>query len=415
VSARLFLARLAGAIAFDPNGDQVGKVRDVVTSLSVDHAPPRVLGLVLEVPPKRRIFLPIGRVRSFAAGQIVVKGMVNLRKFEKRSSETLVFAELLDHRVGVAGEPYEGKIIDVGIEQDARRDWHVTGLYLRKGGGLRRKAETRVVPWQEITGLHLADPEQGADEIVAQLDRTKAVDIAEMLQELPTRRRIQIATALNDRKLSRVLEELPEETQVEILNSLDVERAADVLEEMAPDDATDLISELSPGQAAVLLQRMEPDEAQDIRRLLSYAEDTAGGLMTTEPIILNVDCDVVDALAIIRQPELTPAIASQVYVVRPPTETPTGRYVGTVHMQSLLRAPPTTSLPSLVDTELEPIGPDTPLPEITRHFAAYNLVAAPVVDAGDHLVGAVTVDDVLDHMLPEDWRVRRVGRGSELA
>jgi Mg/Co/Ni transporter MgtE len=93
-----------------------------------------------------------------------------------------------------------------------------------------------------------------------------------------------------------------------------------------------------------------------------------------------------------------------VYVTRAPTETPTGRYLGTCHFQKLLREPPATLVSALVDSNLVPVGPDTPLDVITRTFAAYNLVALPVVDDNNHLLGAVTIDDVIDHMLPEDWR-----------
>jgi len=201
-----------------------------------------------------------------------------------------------------------------------------------------------------------------------------------------------------------VLEELPEDDRVEILQTLEAERAADVLEEMDPDDAADLISELPPEQAEALLERMEPEDAEDIRRLLSYDDFSAGGMMTTEPIVLPPDATVADALAQIRNPDLSPALASQVYVTRAPMETPTGRFLGTCHFQQLLREPPGTLVSSLVDSNLDPVGPNTPLDVITRTFAAYNLVALPVVDENNHLLGAVTIDDVIDHMLPEDWR-----------
>jgi Mg/Co/Ni transporter MgtE len=149
---------------------------------------------------------------------------------------------------------------------------------------------------------------------------------------------------------------------------------------------------------------MEPDDAASVRRLLSYAEDTAGGLMTTEPIVLEPDATVAEALARVRIAENKPALAAQVYVCRPPNETPTGKYLGTVHFQRLLREPPFTLVGSLVDDDLDPLPPDTPLPLVTSYLAAYNMVAAPVVDEADHLLGAVTVDDVLDHLLPDDWR-----------
>jgi Mg/Co/Ni transporter MgtE len=151
---------------------------------------------------------------------------------------------------------------------------------------------------------------------------------------------------------------------------------------------------------------MEPDEAAPLRRLLTYSDDTAGGMMTTEPVILPPDATVAEALARVRQPELSPALAAQVYVCRPPMETPTGRFIGIAHIQRLLREPPSELVSGVVDTSIEPLHADVPLAAITHHLATYNMVAAPVVDEDDHLLGAVTVDDVLDHLLPEDWRHR---------
>jgi len=177
-----------------------------------------------------------------------------------------------------------------------------------------------------------------------------------------------------------------------------------VLEEMDPDDAADLISELPPQQAQDLLERMEPDEADDIRRLLVYGDYTAGGMMTTEPVVLPADATVAEALARVRSPEIAPSLAAQVYVTRAPTDTPTGRYLGTCHIQRMLREPPAALVSGILDTTLEPITPDTDLATVARYFATYNLVSLPVVDADDHLLGAVTVDDLIDHMLPEDWR-----------
>jgi Mg/Co/Ni transporter MgtE len=141
-----------------------------------------------------------------------------------------------------------------------------------------------------------------------------------------------------------------------------------------------------------------------MRRLMAYEEHTAGGLMTTEPIVLRPDATVADALARIRNPDLSPAHAAQVYVCRPPEETPTGKYLGTVHFQRLLRDPPYTLVGSILDDDLQPLEPDAALPVVAGFFAAYDMVAAPVVDDSGALLGAVTVDDVLDHMLPDDWR-----------
>ncbi len=124
--------------------------------------------------------------------------------------------------------------------------------------------------------------------------------------------------------------------------------------------------------------------------------------MTTEPIVPRPDATVADALARVRT-HLSPALAAQVYVCRPPDETPTGKYLGTVHFQRLLRDPPYTLVSSILDGDLQALAPDAALPVVAGFFATYDMVA-PVVDESGSLLGAVTVDDVLDQMPPEDWR-----------
>ena len=176
---------------------------------------------------------------------------------------------------------------------------------------------------------------------------------------------------------------------------------------MQPDDAADLLSELTPEAQERYLGLMEPDEAEDLRRLLTYDEDTAGGLMTTEPVILPPEATIAEALAVVRRAEISPATAATVFVCRAPLETPTGRYLGMVHIQRLLREPPHAAVGSILDKSLEPIGPDASIGKITREMATYDNVSVPVVDDDGHLLGAVTVDDLLDHLLPDDWREER--------
>lgn len=404
-ATRIFLARLSGIGVFDSNGDQVGKVRDGVMVLRTGLNPPRLTGLVVEVQPRRRIFVPMTKVTAIDAGTVIVTGALNLRRFEQRPNETLVAAELLDRTVDLIASNEQVTVLDMAVEQSRTRDWFVTQLFVRRGGaGFRRKHEKFVVDWEDIRGLSLPSVDQPAEQLLSVLEAMVPADLANALHDLPVKRRIEVARELDDERLADVLEEMPEEDRVEILQALEAERAADVLEEMAPDDAADLISELPPEQAADLLERMEPEEADDIRRLLSYDDFSAGGMMTTEPIVLPPDATVADALAQIRNADLSPALASQVYVTRSPTETPTGKFLGTCHFQRLLREAPGTLVSSVIDTNLEPITADAPLAEVTRYFAAYNLVAVPVIDDNDRLLGTVTVDDVIDHMLPDNWR-----------
>ncbi|MFB7054304.1 magnesium transporter MgtE N-terminal domain-containing protein [Streptomyces vinaceus] len=404
---RIFVSHLSGVPVFDPNGDQVGRVRDLVAMLRVGGRPPRLLGLVVEVVSRRRIFLPMTRVTGVESGQVITTGVVNMRRFEQRPTERLVLGELLDRRVTLAATGQEVTVLDVAIQQlPARRDWEIDRIFVRKGksGALRRRGETLTVEWSGVTGFSLEEEGQGAENLVATFEQMRPADVANVLHHLTPKRRAEVANALDDDRLADVMEELPEDEQVEILGKLKEERAADVLEAMDPDDAADLLSELPEDDKERLLTLMQPDDAADVRRLLSYEENTAGGLMTTEPIVLRPDATVADALARVRQADLSPALAAQVYVCRPPDETPTGKYLGTVHFQRLLRDPPFTLVSSIVDTDLPPLRPDASLPQVTTHLAAYNMVAVPVVDESGSLLGAVTVDDVLDHLLPDDWR-----------
>jgi len=407
-TTRVFLARLAGITVLDPNADQVGRVRDVVIVMRTGAQPPRVLGLVVEVQPRRRVFMPIGQVTSIDAEAVIVRGRINLRRFERRAGETLVITELLDRRVTLVEDGVAVTVVDVAMEQSRTRDWFVTRVAIRTGGagGFRRRGQLQTVDWDAVTGFAHQEEQQGAANLLAAFDQLRAADLAHVMHELSEKRRDEVAAALDDERLADVLEELPEDDQVQIIAHLEGERAADVLEAMAPDDAADLLAELPPDEQERLLALMEPDEAEPVRRLLTYAEGTAGGMMTTEPVVLPPDATVAEALARVRDPELTPALASQVFVCRPPTDTPTGKFLGIAHIQRLLREPPSTLVAGVADSDIGPLGPDVSLVEVTSYLATYNLVAVPIVDDADHLLGAVTVDDVLDHLLPANWRER---------
>jgi len=298
-------------------------------------------------------------------------------------------------------------VVDVAMDADRTGEWILTRTAVREvTGRLTRRGHLHQLEWTEVSGLIGAADQQGAANLLAVLEDMRPADLANVLQDLSRGRRLEVARALDDERLADVLEELPEHDQVEILAALNPERAADVLEEMNPDDAADLLAELPKPDQEVLLDLMQPEEADPVRRLLDYQPGTAGSVMTSEPIVLTPDATVAEALARIREPQLSPAVAAQVFVARPPNATPTGRYLGTVHFQRLLREAPAEILGGVLDNDIDPLEPDTPLPEITRRLATYNLVSLAVVDENDRLVGAVTVDDVLDHLLPRDWRDR---------
>ena len=477
---RVYAGRLVGLPIFDPQGDQVGKVRDLVAAVRSETSQPRVLGMVAEVFGRRRIFVPMTRVTAIDAGSVYTTGLLNMRRFEQRTTETLVIGQMLDRTVTITGSGVTGTVYDVGMEQARNRDWVLSRVAVQEpGSGFRRRGQTHVAEWGEVVGLVGRDARQGATHLIAQLSELKPADAANMLHGLPAERRIAAITAMDDERLADVLEELPEEDQVEILGHLDSERAADVLEEMSPDDAADLIAQLAdmkaadaasvihdlplerrtavvaamdderladvleelpdedqvdilehldseraadileemspddaadliadldPETAATLLELMESEDAGNVKRLMSYEEETAGGMMTPEPVILGPDATVAEALAHVRNPDLPVSLAAMVFVCRQPLETPTGKLLGCGHIQRLLREPPSTLVAAALDTSMDTLRPEATIDEVAAHLATYNLVAAPVVDEEGRLLGAVTVDDLLDHMLPEGLR-----------
>jgi len=405
-TSRVFVARLVGTTVFDPLGDPVGKVHDVIVLLQMRGAP-RAVGLVIEVPGRRRVFLPLSRVTAIEPGAVITTGLVNIRRFEQRHVETLVIGELLDRVVTLKDGSGNVTVRDVAIERDRGMDWKVTRLYVQRSSsgplGLRRGDTLTVAP-DEVTGLAGSADQQGATALLATLENLKPADLADVLRDLPQARRLEVAGELSDERLADALEELGDEDAVAMLSALESARAADVLDAMQPDDAADLVSELPKPKATELLALMEPEEAEDVRRLMAYDDYTAGGLMTTEPIILPPESTVATFLAQARKAEITPALAAVAFVVRPPLETPTGKYLGVVHLQRALRERPQRMLGSVLDRDVETVHAEDSIGTVTRLLATYNLTALAVLDDAGRLLGAVSVDDVLDHLMPDDWR-----------
>ena len=402
---RVFVARLAGCGVFDPLGDRVGKVIDVLVAYRNSGAP-RTTGMLIEITGRRRVFVPIARVTSIVPGQVITNGLIDLRRFTQRGQEVRIVAEMLGRKVSLKDGSGQATIEDLAIEQNAQKDWVVSDLFIRRPKTSATpfgRGATLFVEWNDVTEQQ-SEESQSAEQLIATYSDMLPADLASALMDLPEDRMIEVAEELDDERLADVLEELPEEEQIEIVQDLDDERAAEVLDLMQPDDAADLMMNLPEDRAEAILDLMDEEEADDIRRLMSFGEFTAGGLMTTEPVICAADATVAEAMALIRRKEVAPALAASVFVTLPPHETTTGRYLGMVHFQKLLRYPPHERLGSLLDTDVEPVSAETHISKIHRTLANYNLVALPVVDKENKLIGVVTVDDVLDHLLPEDWR-----------
>ncbi|MGA0914737.1 MAG: hypothetical protein ACO3RC_06155 [Candidatus Nanopelagicaceae bacterium] len=211
----VFLARFAGTSVFEPNGDRVGRIRDVVALLRAQNQPPRVLGFVVEVPPRRRIFVPLTRISSIDVGVVVITGNLNIRRFQPQTNEVQVLGELLDKSVEHGHGSYV--VSDIAMELDSKGEWYLTKVHIApKAKLIRMRSSGKTVSWQELSGLQQVEENQGVSSLLATIANMRAADLAGMLIDLSPKRRIEVARALDDERLAHVLEEMDESLRVEI-------------------------------------------------------------------------------------------------------------------------------------------------------------------------------------------------------
>src|SRR6478735_3074119 len=372
----------------DAGGDQIGRLDDIVVipgrpgKGGEPAIPPRVVGFVAS-SQRRSIFVNANRIATLDSDGARLRSWdVDLNPFKPRPGEVLIGEHLIDRKVG------DETVSDIALrEQVGSRStfWVIDRVRLARKSSLRRRPSYRLVDYDEVPALFDAPTEMQAE--AARLRDFHPAEVAAVVRALPVDQRRQLAEAMDDERLADVLEELSEEEQIRIVSELDLDRLVGVFDEMEDDDLADVI-----------------------RRLLEYEEGTAGGLMTPDVIILGPTSTVSEALAQIRDPDWVVSIATQVFVCQPPFRPPTGKYLGAAHIQRLLREPPSMELGRLLadDPTLEPGDSDR---HVAERLASYDSLAMAVCDEAGRLLGAVTVDDVIDRMLGVGWRTRaRTGR-----
>lgn len=398
----IYVSRLARLPLVGSDETDLGRIVDVVLTVGTGGEPPPVNGFVVEVQ-RRRVFVSAGRIAELEPeGGRLRRNMLNLHPFQLREGEILVIAELFGRKAR------NELVVDIGLRptEGVPSAWHVSTVALGTTGLFRRPRMRHVVEWTEAAEIFTS--RRPLHRRVAEMNQLHPAEMAAAIREMPPERRRALAATLQDERLADLLEELPEEEQIRIIEGLNVDRVGRVLDEMEADDAADLLGELPAGRRDEILEAMTPGEADPVRRLLTYSPNTAGGLMTPEPLIMPASSTVAEALAAVRDPDLPPALAAQVYVTAPPYQTPTGRYLGVVGYQRLLREPPFRPLGRCLDEHPEPAPATASDRDVAARVAFYDVVAIPVTDGAGRLVGAVTVDDVLDRILPKDWREQRI-------
>ena len=387
----------------DAGGAPIGRLDDIVVIPGREGSAPRVLGFVA-TSQRRRIFVNAGRIGALdGEGARLRSWDVDLNPFKPRPGELLIGRDLIDSKVG------DETVSDVAIRPagDGRQSWwEISKVRLAQRSAIRRRPTYRLLDFDEVPDLFggAVGSEMAAE--VARLRDMHPSDVAAVVRSLPLSNRKQLAEAMDDERLADLLEELPEAEQLRMIEGLDLERLINVLEEMEYDDLADLLAEMPGEQRTRILEAMDDEDADVMRRLLAYDEGTAGALMTPDIIIFGPTATVAEALAQIRDPDWLVSIAAQVFVVQPPYKPPTGTYLGVVHFQRLLREPPSMELGRCIEQE-PTIAAEMSERDVAERLASYNMLAVGVCDEGGHLLGAITVDDVLDRTLPTGWRQRR--------
>jgi CBS domain-containing protein len=409
----LHLSAVVGSPLRDAEGERLGKVEDLIVRLGGTGYPP-ITGLLVNVAG-RTSFLGADRVSEIATDGVVMrKAKLDLRPFERRAEEVLLKRDLLDRQlINVEGARLvRANEIELALVAGS---WRVVGVDTGPRGGLRR-----LLP--KGLGAHIATGEfldwAGVEPFVGhvptvrlrvphpKLAKLHPAQIADLVEAASRREGEEIIQAVgdDDRELEAdVFEELDDQHQRELLEDRPDAQVAAILSRMAPDDAADIVGELDENRREPVLSLLPVSHRVKVRALLGYDPAEAGGLMSPDFILLHGSTSAEDALSAVRRSRIAPELLTAVFV-----SSQEGSLDGSVAVTALVRADPPRSLSSIVKHEVPCLSPDASFEEVARLMADYNLTSIPVVDDDGKMVGVVTVDDVLEAMLPRGWR-RRFG------
>jgi CBS domain-containing protein len=409
----LHLSALIGSPLRDADGEALGKVKDLIVRLGESGYPP-ITGILVRVAG-RTSFLGMGGVSQIASDGVVLrKAKLDLRPFQRRPEEVLLKRDLLDRQlINVEGARLvRANEIELALVGGV---WRVVGVDTGARGGIRRLLPRPLgahIATGEFLDWKCVEPFVGHVPTVRlriphpKLATLHPAQIADLVEAASRHEGEEIIKALgeDDRELEAdVFEELDDQHQREFLEDRSDEQVAEILARMAPDDAADIVGELDEERREPVLACLPVSQRVKVRALLGYDPAEAGGLMSPDFIQLGGATSAADALEAVRRSTITPELLSSVFV-----GAADGTLAGAIPVTALLRAQPARRLDAMVEHEAPSLAPHASFEEVARMMADYNLTSLPVTDEHDHVIGIVTVDDVLEAMLPRGWR-RRFG------
>lgn len=408
----LYLSEVIGSRVTSPSGERLGTLRDLIVQVGTESFP-RVKGLLVVVGGiPTPVYVPWGEVESIGPhGTKLLTSRLDLRPFERRDGEVLLARDILDKQiVDVAGR----RVVRVNDAQLAlygqilrlvAADVSTAGFLGRvlPRGLVEGRLTRKLISWSQVEFFASAVPQVKLLIPHEKIARLHPADIAQLVEELAYPQASEVLASLEDDIAADTVEELEPSMSTAIISSLPPAEAADILEEMDPDDAADLLGGLPAEQAEGLLKEMQAEDAAQVQRLLTYPEDSAGGMMTTDFVTVPEYLTARQAIARLRQRRELPDEIYYLYVVDNEIN---GRLVGVLSLRNLVTSPPDSHLKDLMVSDIIKAHAADPADEVARTVAHYNLLALPVVDEDEHLLGIVTVDDAIDVILPEEWQHR---------
>jgi magnesium transporter len=406
-----YVSELIGSPVRDPDGRVIGKIADLLVPADADY--PAVDALALKPPKGGARNIPWSAFRVLADGGLTLStDLAAAPTFDAPPHELSLAHQVLDHQIiDVNGV----RVVRVNDLQLAETDgsYRLVGVDISTAGLLRRLGAGRMlgaigvhftpkaIAWEAIEPVESGST--GVKLKVSHEDLTKLhpSDIAQIISQLDQHHVHELLEGMDDEAAADAIEEVSLEMQVELVRGMEPDRAADILEEMDPDDAADILGDLEPERAQDLLARMEAEDAEDVRELLTYPDDTAGGLMTTDVVTVPPTVTAEEAIRAVRQQAAEMDNVYQVYVVDD-----NDHLLGDLSLRELIVAHPNMSIGRVMHRELIRGRLDDDAEEIARIIAKYNLLSLPIVDDSGRLKGIVTVDDAMDVILPDDWKAR---------
>jgi CBS domain-containing protein/sporulation protein YlmC with PRC-barrel domain len=406
----LNLSSVLNSRLVDRAGEKIGRVDDLIVRLADGGYPP-ITGIKARIGG-REVFVPADRIATIEPGEVQLsRKKVDLGRFERREGEVLLRHDLLGRRViNVVGARLV-RVDDIVLGR-VEEWWRVMGvdtsfrsLFRRLlPGRMRRRGKVRpFLDWQSVEPFVGHVPTARLRMRVGRLSRLHPAQLADLVEAASHDEGEEIIDAVGDNPEveADVFEELDPEHQVEFLRDRSDEEAAEVLGAMEADDAADLIGELDQDRREPLLRLLPAQQQRKVRTLLGYNPETAGGLMSPDFVALADSATVAQALDELRLTDLPEETVTTVFA-----HDGAGRLSGIASIVFLLKQDPSSRLADVISAPPLTLSPDDDISDIAIEMADYDLTVAPVVDADCMQLGVVSVDDLLEEMIPDDWRKR---------